>query len=113
MNKKQLNVGFVDAESVQKIKLAVDKWAVDVMEDGYGKLDKRQLQADFSEIFLPRARIWAKTALSLKESKLAATKEVVRQRMKQDANLKVRGLMIELAKILDEHIDKALREYYG
>jgi hypothetical protein len=113
MNKKQFNVGFVDAESVQKIKLAVEKWAVDIMEDGYTKLNKRQLQVDTLEVFLPRARLWVNTALSIKEAKLAATKQVVRQRMKEDVNLKLRDLMNEIARVIDEHLDKVLREVYG
>ncbi len=113
MLKRQLNFGLVDAETVQKIKTCVERFSVDLMENGYSKLNKKQFTADALEIWGPTLTKWASTALSISESKVAAKKEVLRQRMLEDVNKKLRALMIEIHKIVVDSVDKVLENYYA
>jgi len=111
--KRQLNFGLVDAETVQKIRTCVERFSVDLMENGYSKLNKKQFTADALEIWLPTLKKWTSTALSISESKVVATKQIVRQRMLEDINKKLRVLMIEVHGVIVEHVEKVLEDYYA
>lgn len=112
-DKKQLNLGLCDADVVQRIQTAFERWKVDFMEDGYNKLNKKQFAVDFLEVVVPATKKWVGTMLSAKEAKQLAAKDVVRKRMQEDVNLMVRALMEELSHILSENIDNILEEVYG
>jgi len=113
VEKKQLNFGLVDSAAVQEIMATAEKFTSDLMNDGYGRLNKKQFMADFSEVFLPTITKWVATGMSLGESKREATRAVVRERMLEDVNAKVKELLVEINRILQGKVDSLLEEYYG
>jgi hypothetical protein len=111
--KKQLNFGLVDEVVVQKILAKTEEFTSTLMNDGYGKLNKKQFMADFSEVFLGSVTKWVSTGMSAGESKREATREIVRERFNEDINAKVKEFMIEINKIIADQVEKVLVEYYG
>jgi hypothetical protein len=111
--KKQLNYGLIDADVVHKIQAVTEKFTSDLMNDGYGKLNKKQFMADFQEVVLPTFTKWLASGMSAHESKREATREKVRQRMVEDINAKAKEMMVEIMQIVESKVNAVLEEYFG